>query len=273
MQMQSKSSGPVVPVLRRVLLLAALAALTAGVWAGLLRLGLGWPTLPRLWPMTHGPLMVGGFLGALIALERAVALNRSWTYGAPVLAATGALLATLYPAHWSGALLLAAGSAVLAAIMVVLWRMHPTLYGGVLVAGAAAWLGGNLLWLFGYTIPGVVIWWAGFMILTIAGERLELSRMLRLSRMSHNLFLAAAAFFGLGLLISVMDLALGMRVAGAGMVALAAWLLRYDIAWRRLRAGGQSALCGRLPALRLCLANRRRLVGAALWRHPRRPAV
>lgn len=226
--------------LRRLLLVAALTALTAGVWAGLLRFGLAWPTLPRLLPMTHGPLMVGGFLGALISLERAVALNRLWTYAGPVAAAAGALLATAYPAHWSGPLLITVGSAVLVAIMVVLWRLHPTLYGGVLVSGAATWLGGNLLWLSGFSIPGIVLWWAGFMILTIAGERLELSRMLRLSPIAQRLFLATALLFGLGLVVSTANLSLGVRVAGAGMVAQAAWLLHYDIAWRRLRAGGQA---------------------------------
>ena len=76
---RGKSRIPVIPVVRRLMLVAAMAALIAGVWAGLLRFGLAWPTLPRLLPMTHGPLMVGGFLGALISLERAVALNRAWT--------------------------------------------------------------------------------------------------------------------------------------------------------------------------------------------------
>ncbi len=54
----------------------ALAALLAGLWAGLVRIG--WPR-PRLYaplPAAHGPLMVCGFLGTLICLERAVALNR-----------------------------------------------------------------------------------------------------------------------------------------------------------------------------------------------------
>jgi len=243
---RGKSRIPVIPVLRRLMLVAAMAALIAGVWAGLLRFGLAWPTLPRLLPMTHGPLMVGGFLGALISLERAVALNRAWTYAAPAAAAIGALLATIYPLQWAGPLLIAVGSALLVVIMAKLWRLHPTLYGGVLVSGAVAWLGGNLLWLSGYSIPNVVMWWAGFMILTIAGERLELSRMLRLTTTVQRLFLAAALLFGLGLAISAADLALGVRIAGAGMIALAAWLLRYDIAWRRLHAGGQArfvAIC------------------------------
>lgn len=72
--------------LRRLPLLAgALVLLLAALWAGLLRLGWAWPTpLPTL-PMAHGPLMINGFLGALIGLERAIALQKRWAYLAPVL--------------------------------------------------------------------------------------------------------------------------------------------------------------------------------------------
>ena len=76
------------------MLLAALALL-AGLWAGLIRLG--WQ-LPPLWlrlPAQHGPLMVSGFLGTLISLERAVALSqnqdgRRLYYLSPLLAGLGA---------------------------------------------------------------------------------------------------------------------------------------------------------------------------------------
>ena len=67
-----------------------LALLTA-LWGGLVRLGWPWP-VP--WPtlvMAHGPLMVCGFLGTLIGVERAVALGACWPYAAPLLTAMGAL--------------------------------------------------------------------------------------------------------------------------------------------------------------------------------------
>ena len=43
-----------------------------------------------------------------------------------------------------------------------------------------------------------------------------------------------------GLIVSLVAYAAGVRVAGLGMLALAAWLARYDIARRRLKAGGQA---------------------------------
>ena len=58
------------------LLILAFSALLAGLWAGLLRLGLALPSLGVIPAGAHGPLMVAGFLGTLIALERAVALRQ-----------------------------------------------------------------------------------------------------------------------------------------------------------------------------------------------------
>lgn len=68
---------------RLPLLALAFAALLGALWGGLLRIGWNWPLLHPPLPMAHGPLMVGGFLGTLISLERAVALNRRWAYAGP----------------------------------------------------------------------------------------------------------------------------------------------------------------------------------------------
>src|SRR5574340_1826696 len=102
-------------LVRFVFLVTALAALLLGLWTGLLRLG--W-VLPRLRPglaLAHGPLMVSGFLGTLITLERAVALGRPWGYSAPALAGGGAILLLLgVPAPIAGTLMTTSGLLVLA---------------------------------------------------------------------------------------------------------------------------------------------------------------
>jgi hypothetical protein len=69
--------------LRVLLLVLGLGALLAGLWAGLLRLGWSVPLPQPLLPAAHGPLMVSGFLGTLISLERAVALGRRWPMACP----------------------------------------------------------------------------------------------------------------------------------------------------------------------------------------------
>ena len=224
------------------LILLAVLALLAGLWAGLLRMAWQLPLLQPTLPMSHGPLMVSGFLGTLIGLERAVGLTalggRRWTYAGPLLTGLGALLLLLGVRGLPGPLLITAGSLVLVAAMIAVLRIHATLHGGVMLLGALAWLIGNAFWLFGRSIPQVVLWWAGFLVLTIVGERLELNRVLRLSRLTVAAFLLAVALLVAGMVTSLFAYAPGMRLAGAGLMALAAWLLAFDIARRTIRKTG-----------------------------------
>ncbi len=66
-------------------------ALLTGLWAGLLRLGWELPLVRQSFPAEHGPLMISGFLGTLISLERAVAVGRRWAYASPLLSGIGAM--------------------------------------------------------------------------------------------------------------------------------------------------------------------------------------
>lgn len=218
----------------------AIALLLAALWAGLIRLGWSWPVLLTSLPMAHGPLMINGFLGTLISLERAVALQTRWAYAAPLLMAGGTILLVAGVGGSAGLVVVLMGSVVLLAVMRKIFAIHPTLDAGVIAAGVALGLAGNLLWLLGRPIPQLVFWWAGFLILTIAGERLELSRFLRLSRRAIAGFLAAIVLFVGGLLVALVWFVIGIRMVGLGMAALAAWLLVYDIARRRVKAGGQA---------------------------------
>ncbi len=224
-------------------LLLAVFALLAGLWAGLIRLPWPLPPLRPTLPMAHGPLMVGGFLGTLIGLERAVGLSalgpgRRWTYVAPAAAGLGSLLLIIGLPGPLGPLLISLGSAVLLAAMLSIVRLQPLLHTWIMALGAAAWLIGNLLWLFGRSVPEVTLWWGGFVVLTIVGERLELNRLLRLTPARRLVFLAGIALYVAGALWSVSDFAAGVRLAGLGMVTLAAWLLAFDIARRTVRKEG-----------------------------------
>ena len=211
------------------LMALGLLALLTALWGGLVRLGWNWP-LP--WPtlfIAHGPLMVCGFLGTLIGVERAVALGVLWPYAAPLLTAVGTLaLLTGLPAPP----LMTLGSLGLVAIFVVIMRRQCALATGAMALGALLWLVGNTGWLVGWPVPQIVPWWSGFLVLTIAGERLELSRLLRLSVLHHIMFLLAVSILLAGLLLLALGLASGGHVIGLGMLALAWWLLQYDIARR-----------------------------------------
>ncbi len=74
--------------------------------------------------MAHGPLMVGGFLGTVIGLERAVALGKPWPYAAPLLTGIGAILLMGGWGGPAGALLITLGSGVLVMALIVILRIH-----------------------------------------------------------------------------------------------------------------------------------------------------
>src|SRR5262249_21239831 len=108
-------------------------------WGGLVRLGWALPVLPSRLSAAHGPLMVCGFLGTLIGVERAVALGAWWPYMAPLLTAVGALaLLTGLPA----APLMTLGSLGLMAIFAVIVRRQCALATVTMALGALLWLAG-----------------------------------------------------------------------------------------------------------------------------------
>jgi hypothetical protein len=78
------------PAQRAPLLLFGFAALIFGVLAGVWRLG--WPAPALAAGAPHGTLMMCGFFGTLIGLERAVAIGARWAYGGPFASALGAAL-------------------------------------------------------------------------------------------------------------------------------------------------------------------------------------
>jgi DNA-binding transcriptional LysR family regulator len=225
----------VVAVRWRVGLLAFGAmALFAGVLAGLARLGVAVPDAAAGMAALHGPLMIGGFFGTVIALERAVALGRRWPYAAPLLAglATLAAFAGVAAAPW----LLVAASVVLGAATADVFRRQPALFTLTLLAGAASWLAGNLAFALGGP-PHASTWpWLAFLVLTIAGERLELTRLLPPSPVARRMFGAILAAIALALAGSAHPL--GTPLLGAALLGLAAWLGKQDIARRTVRGQG-----------------------------------
>ncbi len=88
----------------------AILGLLAALWAGLMRLGWQLPALTPSLAILHGPVMISGFLGTLITLERAVAIKQKWMYLPPLLSGLGWLVATILPKHTFGVILLTLAS-------------------------------------------------------------------------------------------------------------------------------------------------------------------
>ncbi|MCL4776605.1 MAG: hypothetical protein KJ054_03790 [Gammaproteobacteria bacterium] len=220
------------------LLVLGMLSLAAGVDAGLLRLGWLLPAPGAATVLDHGPLMICGFFGTVISLERAVALGARWAYLAPLCAGLGglALLAGFSPLPASALML--AGAGLLSAATWQLYRRQPALHTLVLLVAAAAWAAGSALEIAGWGVPAVVPLWTAFLVLTIAGERLELSRFLPPSAVARRAFAIIVALLLAGAVVSVADLAAGGSLFAAALLALAAWLLRQDIARRTIRERG-----------------------------------
>jgi len=190
------------PLARLPLLLLGMAALVTGVLAGLARLAVAVPAAAAVHAGVHGPLMITAFLGTVISLERAVALGAAgvvWPYLAPLAAGLGGVALLLGLPLPAAQMLFVAAAAVLVAGSGVLWRRQPAVHLGSLALGAVSWLAGNLVWLVGGAVGPAVPWWLAFLVLTIAGERLELTRFLPVGPGARQLFLALVALLFAGL--------------------------------------------------------------------------
>lgn len=221
------------PLARLPILLLGMFSLIAGVMAGLARLGWSVPDPANAAAGVHGALMISAFFGTVISLERAVAVARRWAYLAPALAAASgiALLGGWLPLAQT----LAIGASIVMTVScaVVLHRLIAP-FTLVLTIATTCWLVGNLVWLHSGLIAPAAPWWLAFLVLTIAGERLELSRFIPTPPAARYAFyLIVAGIIG-GATISLWH-ADGLRLYAGGLLALALWLLRFDIAWRNAR--------------------------------------
>ncbi|CAG0997010.1 hypothetical protein BURK1_02602 [Burkholderiales bacterium] len=225
-----------VPPRARVPILAlGFLALVLGVFAGLARLGLAVDDRAAVLAAYHGPLMIAGFFGVVISLERAVAAARIWAYSAPL--ACGLAAVALFAGEPAVAAALATfGAAVLAYASLRFVAMQPELHTATIAAGAVALVAGNLVWYASGNPAAAVPAWAAFLVLTIAGERLELTRFLPRSTPARNAFVAIALAIAAGSVLAADPR--GARAFGAAMLALAAWLAVNDLARRTVRDTG-----------------------------------
>jgi hypothetical protein len=78
----------------------------------------------------------------------------------------------------------------------------------------------------------------GFLVLTIAGERLELSRFLPPSPVARRVFTMLVALLLGGAVVSTFAPSAGTVLLGATLLGLALWLMRQDVARRAVKGIG-----------------------------------
>jgi hypothetical protein len=231
-------AGPGLRLSRAPFLLLGILSLLVGAAGGLARIGWDLGALPPGAIASHGPLMVAGFLGTLIGLERAVAYGRRWAYSAPLLTGAGALLVIASDPAAAGRGIVAVGAAAACAVLVAALYRHPSRWTATQAVGAASFAVGCALWAAGWSVPRLLPWWQAFLVLTIVGERLELSRILQPTRAAMALFSALVGLEVLAALLSSLQLDWGVRLGGVAWLGLALWLGRWDLARRALRSPG-----------------------------------
>jgi len=219
--------------LPRPLFIAAIVTFLAALWGGLARIQ--WLSIPAATTLAgdHGLLMVAGFLGSLISLERAVALNKRYFLLAPAAGLSGSLL-VIAGLRTAGALLILVNGLGYAAILLAMVRQHRAGHTVTMLLGGLMLVAGNSLLLARQPLSGIVVLWVSYLVLTIAGERLELNRVLRQGRGATRLFWWAVATLIAGALLSQIATQ-GRILFNAGLAFVALWLLYFDIARRTVR--------------------------------------
>ncbi len=224
--------------LRYPAMAVGILALALGVWTGLDRVGWALPVPSSGFLDAHGALMVNGVLATLIGLERAVALERRGLFAGPLLTGAGSLLFALALPWDAGVLLLTVGSAVIVGMFLIILSRQPAVHTMAQLLGAASLLVGNLLWWSGLDVPYVIPWWGSFLVLVIVAERLELTRVLPISRTRRLALIAMVALDVIACVVGLRSFTVGTELLAVSWVGMAAWLLVHDVARRNLSRPG-----------------------------------
>ncbi len=227
-----------------VIFLLGIIALLTGMWGGLLRIGVPMPGIGSPWSAVHGPLMVSGFLGTLITLERAVAMGVAWTFLSPLSIGIGSLLLILGISGVISKILILLGSFILIAMLLFLYREHKTRHFIVMSIGALLWSVGNFFWLYTSQIPLATPWWVGFLLLTIAAERLELRKFFVPSVIEEPIFWLLTLVFIVGLVIRFNLTSPGILLTGLSTIGFGIWLIVFDTARKTIRQPGLTRFIG-----------------------------
>ena len=279
---------PPFPWPRMILLMGAALALLAGLDAALVRLGALAPVSSTDLGAIHGILMVYGFLGTAICLERAVALNSRWAYLSPATSALAGIaaivisqsravanfIATLpLPAYLSRILpgyqsqrMLPAVLWTLSMITLIMiyrhvWRKRQASY-AVLIQLVASCVGlcGILLWMRGLEVALIMPWWLFFLVLTIIGERLELAR-LAFNEATEKRVLVWVGALVISLALTLIVPIVAYPLLGISLAALAIDMGYHDVALKTIRIPG----IPRLSAVAMLAGYGWTMLPAALW--------
>ena len=263
-QKMRKSGGrTALPRSRMALLVGAGLAALLGLVAALIRADLIHPSDRVPLADLHGGLMVYGFLGAAIGLERAVAYRSggskkpSWGFLAPALGLLGSLLCLLSlivssraaAPSWVrvelfGGILWTLSMLVLTAMYLAIWHRQPSAEVLIQVLGSLVGLVGAFGWVAGLDASVLAPTWLFFLILTIVGERVELARAVFSDVRLESGILGLSLLTVLMLPVQAMAPSVGYPLLGLALGLLLLVMASHDVAKGTFRHGGLPGFMG-----------------------------
>ena len=205
-------------------LLISIACLLTGLWTGLSKIG--WDIFILSATAHHGAIMVGGFLGTLISLEKIIPLKKKPLFIIPLLSAFSVLFFIVSRPFISISLLILA-SLGLVVVFVHYLRLDRSLIYALMLGGALHWLIGNIMLLTKNFYPLAFPWWVGFVLFIITAERLELTKFLPVSKFQKKLFTGLLMLFFTGVLFAFHGI--GNILCGIALIGVSNWLMRHDL--------------------------------------------
>lgn len=241
-----------------VLLVFAVIAVITGTLTALNRAGLPALNQPHDLVAAHGALMVFGFLGTAITLERGVAYHTGgsdsprWGFVAPLL--SGLAVVSLFamgflpalPPHWTAipGTLWAASMATLVGVYVGIWQWQnsPTLL--LQMLGALSGFVSMILWALGWNATVLAPSWMVLLVLTIVGERLELARVSFRGRYVTGTVMVCGVLALVGGFLVLVVRPVGYVLLGLSFTVMLSVMAFNDIARRTWRLPGFTGFMG-----------------------------
>lgn len=217
------------------LLILAMINLVIGVIIGLYRSGWQIDFLRDDLISWHGPIMTGGFLGTVIILERAIAIRKKWAFIGVIFSGLSVIFFLLGINQLISKSLILLSSLNLIIIYLYALRIDKELHIYTQITGAFFWLIGNILWIYEYYFSHISLWWIAFLLFTISGERLELSKLKQFSNISKNIFISSILLTIISLFSTFYSFNIGSRLLGISFLIFMIWFFKYDIAINMLR--------------------------------------
>ena len=220
-------------------MLLAFAALTTGMITGLQRMGWQFPITSAV--SHHGAIMVGGFLGTLITLEKIIPLKRKMLLLLPLL--SGASVVAFFSALPVAAfVLLTTASLGLCFVFAIYLHRERSLVYAMMLGGALCWTTGNILLGWHRSYPLALPWWMSFAYLIILAERLELMKFLPVSAGQKRAFILFVTLFVVSCFTSFHGI--GGKVAAVSLLLSSTWLMRFDVVAINLKKNGLQKFVG-----------------------------